>query len=197
MLRLEQGDVVAANGGVLVSKCMQLTSGAMYLVDELGSPTSRWEEVHQLKLDALDSLFSELGGRSLMVGIQYRHEAERILKKFERVAVFMNSDNVSRVKPEWVAGRIKMLVTHPRSCAHGVDKLQYGGNNVCYYSMPHSLEQFEQLYGRLARSGQKEPNVIVHALLMEGTVDYDAWRAVHAKQSIQETLKQRMAAGRS
>lgn len=192
MLKLAEGDVVAANAGVLCGKTMQFCSGAMYMVDALGQRTDEWGHVHDLKLDALDSLYDELCGRNLLVGVQYRHEVERILKRFERVAVHMTSENVDRVAPEWNAGRVGMLVTHPASCGHGLN-LQHGGSDICFYSLPFGLEAFEQLAGRLRRPGQAHSHVTVHALLFADTVDYHAWRAVHTKQSIQQILKAKLA----
>lgn len=194
MLRLKEGDVVAANAGVLCGKTMQYTSGAMFLVDDLGKPTKKWESVHDVKLRDLEAFFeSKPGNGNVMVGTGYTHETERILKRFENVAVHMTANNYERVKPEWNAGRIRMLVTHPGSCGHGVN-LQKGGNQTYMYTIPFSGELFEQFPGRLARAGQPAGHVDLHAPVFVGTVDEDAWTAGHAKLAIQDVIKARVAA---
>lgn len=191
LLELERGDVIAANAGVLVGKCQQFTSGASYIVDELGQPTKQWEEIHQLKLDALESLFDELNGQNLLVAVQYRHEIERLLRRFPQ-AVHMNGDNVGRVSEKWNAGRIRMLIAHPLSCGHGLN-LQAGGGDIFFLSLPYSLEQWQQMIGRLVRPGQQKHTVSVHAALMDGTIDHDTWRALQNKQQLQLALKRRMS----
>lgn len=191
LMHLQKGDVVAANAAVLSGKCMQYTSGAMYLADELGNPTQDWDEVHQLKLDALEQLVDELDGRHLLVAVRFRHEVERIRARFPH-AVHMNSANSAEVQRRWNAGEVSLLVTHPASCGHGLN-LQRGGSHVCWFSPTHSGEQFEQVIGRLRRPGQPDDHVTVHALLFDGTVDYDAWQAVQGKVSLQSVLKARMA----
>lgn len=188
VLALQEGGLVAANAAVLVGKCMQFTSGAAYLTDELGNRLDTWGHIHDIKLDALDSLFEELNGRSLLVGIQYRHEVERILKRFGKSAVHMHSGNVTKVQADWNAGKIPMLVAHPASCGHGLN-LQQGGSDICFFSLPYGAEPFEQLIGRLRRPGQAESHVRVHVLLTHGTVDFAAWSAVRDKQSLQQVLK--------
>jgi len=193
-VNLEQGSVMAANAGVLIGKCLQYTSGAMYLSDESGAPTPQWETVHTLKLEALASVYEELGGQNLMVVVQYRHEIQRILDVFPE-AVHMNSDNILDVEKRWNAGTIRMLVAHPLSCGHGLN-LQFGGGDICFTTLPYSLEQFDQAIGRLARPGQKKPTVMVHMLLVHETVDHAAWAALQGKSSIQEELKASMSASR-
>lgn len=192
-LELEKGDVIASNAGVLVGKCLQFTSGALYMADELGAPSRQWQRVHELKLDALSDLVDELAGRPLLVAVQFKHELTRIKERFPH-AVHMNSHNVVEVSKRWNAKQIPMLLAHPNSCGHGLN-LQHGGGDVCFYSPPYSLEQFEQVPGRLARPGQEHPTVVVHMLLMQDTVDqYGAWEALRSKQTLQQTLKRAMSA---
>ena len=192
-IELERGAVVAANGGVLIGKCLQFTSGAMYINPEQSRSNEReWEELHSLKMDALESLYEELNGQRLVVAVQFKHEIPRIQARFPE-AVHMHSGNVVEVSARWNVGQIPMLLAHPLSCGHGLN-LQQGGGDICFFSLPYSLEQFEQTIGRLARPGQLKPVVTAHALLMDGTVDFEAWRALQSKQGLQQTLKSAMSA---
>ena len=191
MTQLQRGGVLAANAGVLVGKCAQLTSGAMFLHDAMGRPTKEWEVVHDVKLEALDTLFGELNGRNLLVAVNYTHETTRIKDKFSRVAVHMTSANAERVKPDWNAGKIRMLVAHPKSCGHGLN-LQAGGADIAFFTLPWSHELYDQIIGRLRRTGQQARSVGVHVLMMDNTVDYDIWHALHHKADVQDTLKERL-----
>jgi len=191
MLRLKEGDAVAANAGVLCGKVMQFCSGAMFLVDELGNSTKKWESVHDGKLWDLEQLLNTRPG-NMLVATGYTHENARIKERFSS-AVFMNSANYDRVKRDWNRGLIEILYTNPASCGHGVN-IQKGGNQLYLYTVPWSGELFEQIIGRLARSGQPQDHVDVHIPMFSGTVDVDVYNAVTNKVTVQSVLKSRMAA---
>ncbi len=58
---------------------------------------------------------------------------------------------------------------HPASGAYGVN-LQYGGHDIVWYTMPWSLELYQQANFRLNRLGQANP-VIIHRIITKKTVD--------------------------
>lgn len=190
VLELGQDSIIAANAGVLLNKCLQYTSGAMYIRDDEGNVTG-WESVHDLKLDMLASLYDELNGVPLLVGVQYLHEVERIMARFPQ-AVHATADNIGQLTGAWNTGQLSMMVAHPKTCGHGLN-LQKGGHHLCWYTLPWSLEQFEQMIGRLRRSGQVHP-VIMHTLMVMGSVDEQVYAALTRKQRVQDGLKAAMAA---
>jgi hypothetical protein len=59
---------------------------------------------------------------------------------------------------------------HPRSLSKSVN-LQAGGHILLWFALTWSLEDYQQLNGRLRRQGQKSNHVIVNHLMMEDTVD--------------------------
>ena len=58
---------------------------------------------------------------------------------------------------------------------------------MVWYSMPWSLEEYQQTNKRLARSGQRHP-VVIHHLISPGTVDVAVQRALDGKSTVQEEL---------
>ena len=58
-------------------KCRQIASGAAY-VDDKGN----WVEVHDAKLDALDSVIEEANGMPVLVAYNFKSDLARILKRF-------------------------------------------------------------------------------------------------------------------
>lgn len=71
------------------------------------------------------------------------------------------------------------MLTHPASAGHGLN-LQAGGSII-------SLELYMQANARLHRQGQKE-NLIVHYIIVKGTVDEDVMRALDKKEVNEEEL---------
>ena len=83
-------------------------------------------------------------------------------------------------------GKIKVLLLQPASAGHGIN-LQYGGSTLVWYTLPWSLEYYEQTNARFHRQGQTSP-VIIHHLLCDGTVDTAVLRAIKNKKVSQDGL---------
>ena len=88
----------------------------------------------------------------------------------------------------WNCGAIPLLLVHPQSAGHGLN-LQYGGNIIVWYGLPWSLEYYQQANARLHRQGQTRA-VIVHHLMVEGTVDEKVYKSLQRKENVQEGLLQ-------
>ena len=86
----------------------------------------------------------------------------------------------------WNSGEIKVLLAHPASCAYGLN-LQAGGRHVVWFGLQWSLELVQQANARLHRQGQEHP-VVVHRLIVQGTVDEAVVGALNSKDRVQEAL---------
>jgi SNF2 family DNA or RNA helicase len=84
----------------------------------------------------------------------------------------------------WNNGEIELLLIHPKSAGHGLN-LQHGGCKIVFFSLPWSLELYEQTIGRLHRSGQAH-DVWCYILLANKTVDERIWAALHDKRAISD-----------
>jgi SNF2 family DNA or RNA helicase len=163
-------------------KCRQLANGAVY-VDE---DRAEWELFHNHKLDLLEEILSELNGEPLLLCYQFRHDKERILKRFGGTVIDSKVD-AGKIVSKWNDGKIKLLIGHPASMGHGLN-LQYGGCNICWFGLPWSLELYQQAIGRLLRNGQSKM-VRNYRLLMAGTIEDAISRALVVKGSTQDELR--------
>ena len=160
LLPFADGDIDAPTAAVLTNKLLQAAGGAAY--DENGKVKC----LHEDKLEALDQLIEEANGQPVLVFYAFRHELDRVLARYPEAVDIKTKDAVS----EWNAGKIPILLAHPASAGHGLN-LQMGGHIAIWYSLPTSLELYQQANKRLHRPGQKEM-VLIHHVLMKGTYDY-------------------------
>lgn len=172
ILPLSDTPVTAANAAVLAGKLLQLSGGAVY--DE----EKRVRILNNAKIDALAELIDSANGNPVLVFYSYKHERDRILKKIHGSAD-LDVDL-------WNAGKQSVALAHPQSAGAGLN-LQAGGNVICWYSLPWSLELYIQANGRLHRQGQKNAVVINH-LITKDTIDEAVLVALHDKHAGQESL---------
>lgn len=183
VLAIDDVDKIVANeGAALTQKLQQLANGIVYRTDPITEEKTE-HTFHDAKLSAMEDLVDELNGQNLFVAYQFKSDLARILKKFPQARLL---DKKSETQDEWNRGEIQILCAHPKSAAHGLN-LQFGGNHVLWYSPTWSLEDYIQLNKRLHRSGQDKP-VVIHHLVVEGTVDTDVMESLGEKNDTQEKL---------
>ena len=177
VLELAESDVVASNAAVLSGKLSQLASGCIY--DENGDAI----EIHHEKLDALERIIEDAQGQPILIFYRFRHEAERIEKRFKQVK---RLDVAAGDVKKWNDGNIPLLLAHPKSAGHGLN-LQHGGHIIVWFGIDWPLELYQQANARLDRQGQTEP-VIIHHLIAKGTIDEDVMKSLANKEVGQEAL---------
>lgn len=170
-------EITAANAAAVMGKLLQLSGGAVY--DDGGG----WAEFHDEKIKALADII-DTASEPVLVFYGYRHERERLLEKFSKLKPreISGPDDITA----WNEGRVKLLIAHPASVGYGLN-LQEGGHIVVWYSLPWSLELYQQANARLYRQGQTKP-VIIHHLIAVGTVDEDVVESLKAKDTSQAAL---------
>lgn len=171
----EGQDIDAVNAAALSNKLQQMANGAVY--DE----SQNVRLIHDRKLDALEDLIEAANGRPLLVAYWFKHDRERILKRFPARDI-----NTGKDIEDWNAGRIPVALIHPASAGHGLN-LQDGGSTIVWFSLTWSLELYQQLNARLYRQGQKSAVVIEH-LVTVGTVDEDILSALERKDNMQNAM---------
>ena len=175
LLPLLNGDVVAGSAAVLANKLLQMTGGAVY--DEDGGV----QEIHNEKLNALEDLIEAANGKPVLVYYAYRHELERIQKRFDCRVL----DKLKDIE-DWNEGQVPVMLAHPASAGHGLN-LQNGGSTIIWFGLPWSLELYQQANARIHRQGQKK-TVVVHHLVAKGTIDEDVMQVLKNKEAGQEAL---------
>ena len=179
---LEDGfEIIAPNAAVLVTKLLQVTSGAVYVQQGEDESTKRTETLHTAKLDALKKLHKDNGNKPMLVACQYVHERTRILEAIEGSEEFTNG----RLHA-WNRGEIPMIVAHPKSIGHGLN-MQDGSNLLCWFSLGYSRGLYDQFNARLARQGQ-ELETQIYRLLCSGTVDDAVANALESKDKDQQAF---------
>lgn len=184
---IEGHEIEAFNAATRTGKTLQIASGAAY-VDDQGN----WVEIHDEKLQALESIVEEACGMPVLVAYQFKSDLARILKRFPK-AKHLNSD--PKLIDDWNAGKIPMLVAHPASAGHGLS-LQHGSNIIAFFSTGWSLENDAQIIERLgptrqAQSGYNRP-VYLHRIVGGGTLEEAVVERLKSKSSVQDALLQAM-----
>lgn len=216
VLELAEGDVVAANAGVLTGKCRQVANGSVYLTDD-GRPcydapgsavrrARRAVDIHDEKAKALSDLVEELGGKPLLVAYEHVHELSvirRVLKPIVGREVPYIGGGVSgkrgqELEAAWNRGELPVLLVHPISGAHGLN-LQEGGHHLAWYSLTWDLELYEQMVQRVWRQGQTERTFVYH-IAARDTIDQTIARALRRKsrdqQDLLDALREDLGVGR-
>jgi SNF2 family DNA or RNA helicase len=184
MFALIEGEgVEAANAAVRTSKLQQIANGAPYL-----NEAHDWAQVHDEKLQALDSVMEEAAGAPVLLAYTFQADLQRVLKRYPK-ARHLDAD--PKTIDDWNAGKIPLLAAHPRSAGHGLN-LQDGGNILVYFGVDWDLELHMQILERIgplrqAQSGHDRP-VFVHRILARGTVDDMILDRLQSKRSVQDIL---------
>lgn len=186
-LQIGEHEVEAFNAASKTMKCLQLASGAIYTDDQ-----GTWQEVHDAKLQALESIVEEAAGMPVMVAYHFKSDLARLLKAFPRGR---HLDQDPQTIRDWNAGKIPVLFAHPASAGHGLN-LQDGGNILAFFSHNWNLEEYQQIIERIgptrqAQAGHDRP-VFVHHIVAADTVDEIVMTRRESKREVQDLLMEAM-----
>lgn len=188
IVKLQSGIVTAATAATLSLKLRQFASGSLYDDDRNVVPA------HECKLDALESLYTELNGEPLIVAVGFLHEVEAIRKRLGTIhgkpipyiGSGMAKGELAQVQKLWNMGWLPIVLAHPTSAAYGLN-MQMGGYNLLWYSLTFNAEEFEQLIRRLRRTGQTR-RVMNYRLEAVKTIDEYLWSVVGKKGMTQQKM---------
>lgn len=170
------------------NKCLQFANGSPYLHAE----TDEYEELHDVKLKALEEILEEAGGSPVLCSYSYKSDAKRIMQKFKKYKpvnmTASKSHETEGIINRWNSGGIKLMIGHCASMGHGVDGLQESGCTVVWFGCNWSLELYEQMNARIDRQGQTRPVSIIR-ILCNDTVDLAVVDALERKTDDQDGLK--------
>lgn len=176
VLSIANKEIDAINAGALSNKLSQMANGAVY--DE----NKNIIEIHNRKLDALEDLIEQTNGKPVLIAYWFKHDLERIKKGFS-VREIKSSKDIS----EWNNGKIPVAVIHPASAGHGLN-IQEGGSTLIWFGLTWSLELYLQTIARLWRQGQKSKTVVIHHIIVNGTIDEQIMKALRRKEVTQDAL---------
>lgn len=172
---IKDGEITVSNAGSLSNKLSQFANGAVY------DDEQNIVEIHSRKLDALEDIIESMNGKPLLVAYWYKHDLQRIKKRFDVREIKTGKDIA-----DWNKGKIPVALIHPASAGHGLN-LQQGGSTLVWFGLTWSLELYQQTNGRLYRQGQKNTVVIQH-IVTKGSIDEQILMALERKNKTQEDL---------
>lgn len=181
-------EVEAFSAAAKTMKCLQLANGAVYV----GENAEQWEEVHDVKIQALENVVEEAAGMPVMVAYHFKSDLARLLKCFPHGQAL---DADPRTISDWNKGRIPILFTHPASAGHGLN-LQDGGNILVFFGHNWNLEEFQQIIERIGptrqmQAGHNRPVYLYH-IVARDTVDEIVMARRESKREVQDLLLEAM-----
>lgn len=180
-----QGNAIEAlNAASKSMKLLQLANGAAYV--EEGSDAT--VEVHDAKLQALESLLEEQGGNPVLCAYHFKSDLARIQRAFPDAINVATKDGLARAK----RGEGRLWLGHPASMGHGVDGLQEHCHTACFFGHWWDLEQWQQFIERIGPVRQmqagKDRLVTIHYIVAHDTVDEVVMARRISKRSVQDAL---------
>ena len=187
LVNLGGRQITALSAAAVTNKLQQMASGFVYLrttvaeeIEGKFTPSQEaiWFSDH--KFVVLDDILEGNQRANTIIVYNFKEELAELQRRYPHAATIDDPDAIER----WNAGKIELLLVHPKSAGHGLN-LQHGGSKMVFLSIPWSLELFEQTVGRLHRSGQTHP-VWVYVLLCNKTIDERIWAALYDKRAVSE-----------
>ena len=182
--QLDEHEVEAFGAAARTVKCLQIANGAAYV----GDNNTEWKELHDAKLQALESIVEEAAGAPVLVAYHFKSDLARLLKAFPQGRQLDQDPQTIR---DWNAGRIPVLFAHPASAGHGLN-LQDGGNTLVYFGHWWNLEERMQILERIGPTRQMQAGhdrpVFVHNIVARDTVDDLVMERVESKREVQDIL---------
>lgn len=190
---VDNGTVTASNVLTRILRFQQLSSG--YLKKDRDIETGEEGEVIRVdhsKQELLASLLEELADdEPVVVYCRFHHDLDAV----HEVASVLGrtSSEVSGRKSEmraWQNGETTILAVQIQSGSEGNDFSR--AHYMFFYSVGHSLSNFEQAYMRIRSSGQKH-SCSYYYLVAKGTKDAAIYQALRDKDNIVEAIMRREA----
>lgn len=187
-LEIQSVGIEAFNAASKTIKCLQLANGAIYLDER----TETWAELHNGKIEALESIVEEASGMPVLVSYSFKSDRERLLKHFKGAVDLATTAGMAKFR----TGSAPVGIGHPASIGHGIDGLQDVTNIIVFFGLDYNLENRQQIIERIGptrqfQSGHDRP-VFIHNLIAKGTLDELVLARVETKASVQQLLLDRL-----
>lgn len=181
LIKINDETIPVFNKAALGTKLRQVANGFIYNEDHTALT------VHPHKMEALQELVEEMQGRPLIVCYEFIEDARAIQKVFPGAVNVSNAKDTLKVIEAFNAGKIPLLIGHPKSMGHGLN-LQEVCHDICWYGVTWDLELYQQAIARVWRQGQPSPIVMCHLIVADRTKDDDVVKTLADKNVTQEAL---------
>jgi SNF2 family DNA or RNA helicase len=192
--QIDDGRVVAANTAVASGKCRQACNGGVYDSERVV------HELHEAKVDAVESLVEELQGKPLLVAYQYEHDRDRLRRRFKDAPAIHGNQSpkqAAEILAAWNQGKLPLLLAQADAIYHGLNLQEGGAHHLAWFGLTWDYEVYYQTVRRLLRQGQQASRVFVHHLLIRDSVDEDMLASIRAKHKHQREVLAQLKQGLS
>lgn len=190
-----EGEFVSVDSKLTqIMKLRQITGG--FLIDQE-------EEAHEIKANAkaaaLDGIICDeiAPEEKVIIYCQYQWEIRFIADKYKELGVVTvyggnsSAQNLENIKAFIQNPRVKIIVLHPKSAAHGLTFTHC--HYMIFYSISYSAEDDYQCVKRIERAGQKHPMCIYYLLAKsanagEMSIDQIIFQVIQSKTKSQDQL---------
>jgi SNF2 family DNA or RNA helicase len=187
-MELDGYGVEAVHAASKSMKLLQIAAGQAWVDIEGGE----WRAVHDLKLEAMESIIEEASGMPVLVSYHWRPTLARLLKHFPKGRIFDTNPETERA---WNRGEIPIMFAHAASAGHG-SNLQDGGNILARMDLWWDFEQFEQILERIGPMRQKQSGharpVFDYRIIARDTEDERVALRHSSKRSVMDLLMEHM-----
>lgn len=182
VLKFIDGDTaICPSDAVLHNRLAQIASGTIYV-----NKTTDYKVIHERKLEEALKIV-EAAGSPVLIAYRYKADATELMRYLKEANIDVRMFDGSRqMVEEWNKQTIQVMLIQPASAGAGLN-LQDGGHTLVWYSIPDSLEHYQQTNGRLYRTGQKHP-VFVHHLLADVEIEQKMMRSIIRKESVEHAV---------
>lgn len=181
------GAVVVSNVLSKMLRLQQIAAGFCVIQETVGGP-SKMQEMNTAKEDALYDILGDISPEaSVVVFCVFVHDLDSVARSATKAKrrAFEVSGRRNELN-DWKRTPGAVLAVQIQAGAEGIDMTN--ANHAIYYSLPHSLAQYNQSRARLYRPGQRHPVSFCH-ILAEGTVDEAMYNSLQKKQDVVEAIK--------
>lgn len=178
---LESGkSITAVNAGVKSNKLLQISAGL--LIDENGEAIA---VNHKYRLKELKEIIGQTS--KVIVFASFTKSINSLLEELpgsEKIDGSVNERKRADRIDRFQNGDLNVLVCHPAAISHGVTLT--ASNTIVWFSPTWSNEAYIQCNGRIRRSGQKRPQLIIR--FMSTDIEKRVYYALSKKQKVSDML---------
>jgi SNF2 family DNA or RNA helicase len=181
---LDSGEVATAvNAAVRYIKLLQISAGI--IINDDGSKVS---VDHKPRLKELDAIYDELPVKKLIVFAHFTKSIDGLMEHFgskaARIDGSVKASCRAKIVKDFQEGDLEVLVCQPKAISHGVN-LQ-ACNTIVWWSPTPSNEAFNQCNGRIRRTGQLRPQLVIK--FQSTSIEKLVFSALERKQKVSEAL---------
>jgi SNF2 family DNA or RNA helicase len=177
IVELETGDVSAINAAALLTKLLQVSSGAVY--DENGM----YHVVDTARYELIADIVEERP--HTVVFFTWSHQKEQLEGEFKKrgLSYGLIDGSVSAGRrteyiSQFQAGGLRVMLCQVQSAAHGITLTR--GTTTIFASLTYNAELFEQAKSRIYRGGQTQSTETI-LITADGTAENELYSRLMSK----------------